>query len=153
MSNAILAGLVLGALFTAFPSGAAVYKCTDKNGQQTFSGQPCATNAQIVKVQTHTPSAAEVERAKNEMDELERGFAESSKLREAARLQEEIRIKQRERDNEIAMLRERQATASNNLAGAEYYSGLATEMQAVTARYQGEIEILQKQLADVRSGD
>ena len=153
MSNAILAGLVLGVLITSFPSGAAVYKCTDKNGHQTFSGQPCATNAQIVKVQTYTPSAEEVERAKNEMADLEKGSEESRKQRESARLEEEIRIKQRELDNEIAMLRERQATAANNLAGAEYYSGLATEMQAVTARYQGEIEILQKQLADVRSRD
>jgi hypothetical protein len=150
MSRAMVQWFALVAFLLSAQSGAAVYKCTDKNGQQTFSGQPCAQNAQIVKVQTHTPSAAEMEKVKTEMLDLESGLSDSRKEREIARLQEEIRIKQRERDSALEVIRYKQSTANNNIAGAQYYAGLATEMQAVTAQYKSEIDILQNRIEEIR---
>ena len=54
-------------------------------------------------------------------------------------------------EQELEVIRYKQSTANNNIAGAQYYAGLATEMQAVTARYQGEIDSLRKQIELLKS--
>lgn len=150
MSRIAMLVFYLATVTTSTQSLAAIYKCTDKSGNIVFSGQPCAHDAKVITVKTHTPSADDVARAQNEITELGNEFNNSKKQRDIAGIEEEIRVKRNQMDTEIRILRERQSTASNNIAGAQYYSGLATEMQAVTARYQGEIDMLQRRIQSMR---
>lgn len=148
MVRAILLGLVVA--FVSTQAGAAVYKCMDKAGQTIFSGQPCASNAEEIKVRTHTPSD-EVARAQSEISRIGGDLENSSREREIESLEGDIRVKRKAMENELRVLRARQETANNNLAGAQYYAGIATEMQAVTARYQGEIDSLRHQIEALKS--
>lgn len=149
MVRAILLGLVVA--FVSTQAAAAVYKCMDKAGQTIFSGQPCASNAEEIKVRTHTPSADEVARAQSEISRIGGDLENSSREREIESLEGDIRVKRKAMENELRVLRARQETANNNLAGAQYYAGIATEMQAVTARYQGEIDSLRQQIEALKS--
>lgn len=151
MSRSALLGLMVVSISVAGAASAAVYKCTDKSGQVVFSGQPCATNAEEIKVKVHTPTPAEVARAQEEISELTKDLANSKRQREISSLEGDIRVKQLAMENELMVLRAKQKTANNNLAGAQYYGGLATEMQAVTTRYQGEIDSLQRQIELLKS--
>lgn len=149
MLRSFMLGLFVAAV--SMPAAAAVYKCTDKSGQTIFSGQPCAHNAEVVKVQTHTPSAEEVAKAQAAQAQVSDTLSNASRQREIEDLERSISVKQSKMERELEVLRYKQSTANNNLAGAQYYAGLATEMQAVTARYQGEIDSLRKQIDVLKS--
>jgi hypothetical protein len=151
MSRTMLNAIVVVSMFASLQSSAAVYKCTDKSGQTIYSGQPCATNAEEIKVKTHTPSADEVANAQNEISELSNYLTSAKRQRDISDLESDILGKQRTMENEISILRAKQNTANNNLAGAQYYAGLATEMQAVTTRYQAEIDSLRRKIEIIKS--
>ncbi len=151
MSRSALLGLMVVSMSVTGAASAAVYKCTDKSGNMTFSGQPCAKDAEVVNVQTHTPSAEEVAKAQTELDQVSDDLSNSRRERVIKDLEKTISVKQRKMEQELEVIRYKQSTANNNIAGAQYYAGLATEMQAVTARYQGEIDSLRKQIELLKS--
>ena len=151
MSRSLLIGLAVVATCLSSQAYSAVYKCTDKSGNMTFSGQPCAKDAEVVKVQTHTPSAEEVAKAQTELDQVSDELSNSRRERAIKDLEKTISVKQRKMEQELEVIRYKQSTANNNIAGAQYYAGLATEMQAVTARYQGEIDSLRSQIDALKS--
>lgn len=151
MSRSFLIGLAVMATCLSSQASAAVYKCTDKSGNMTFSGQPCAKDAEVVNVQTHTPTAEEVAKAQTELDQVSDELSNSRRERAIKDLEKTISVKQRKMEQELEVIRYKQSTANNNIAGAQYYAGLATEMQAVTARYQGEIDSLRSQINALKS--
>ena len=151
MSRLVLISLAVMATCLSSQASAAVYKCTDKSGNMTFSGQPCAKDAEVVNVQTHTPSAEEVAKAQTELDQVSDELSNDRRERAIKDLENTISVKQRKMEQELEVIRYKQSTANNNIAGAQYYAGLATEMQAVTARYQGEIDSLRKQIELLKS--
>lgn len=146
MSRTLLTGLAILATCLSTQASSAVYKCTDKSGHLIFSGQPCAQNAEVVKIQTHTPSAEEVAKAQEAQAKVSDNLSSTSRQRGIEDLERSISVKQSKMERELEVLRYKQSTANNNIAGAQYYAGLATEMQAVTARYQGEIDALRNQI-------
>jgi hypothetical protein len=54
-------------------------------------------------------------------------------------------------DRELAALREEQSKAKNNLAGATWQQSIATEMTAVTNKYQLKIQDAQHRLDAIKS--
>lgn len=139
-------GVVLISAAMGTSAVADVYKCKNADGSLTFSGQPCSSSAEKIKVVTPVPSTDDVKRAKLETERLDKYLSDSKKEREILDLERKIKDKEQERDSAVAMIKRQQATANNNLAGAQYYAGLATEMQAVNERYQGEIEVLKNEI-------
>ena len=67
-----------------------------------------------------------------------------------ARTEESIAASQQARDAEFSYLQMRQGRANNNLAGANLEQALATEMQAVNARFASDISLKQDQLKRLR---
>jgi len=132
----------------AIPSAASadIYKCT-KNGQVTFSDMPCAPAAKPIEVQVYMPSDDEAARAQERANNVQQELASNSKQRQLAALDREIEIKNNKLNNELDALRFKKTRAANNLAGAAWENSISAEMQAVTLRYQNEIEALNKQRA------
>lgn len=87
-------------------------------------------------------------RASDEKQEKERRRAEINE--EITRLDSAIAASRSAMDAEMALLQQRKATANNNLAGATYEQALSTEMQAVVARYNGDISINQDRVKHLR---
>ena len=67
-----------------------------------------------------------------------------------ARAEESIAASQQARDAELAQIDERKSLANNNLAGANLEQALATEKQAVNARFASDISIKQDRLKQLR---
>ena len=57
---------------------------------------------------------------------------------------------ERLRDTELERLRAKKALANNNLAGAAYEQSISTEMQAVVAKYNGEIQAAREDLQQLQ---
>ncbi|WP_460882445.1 DUF4124 domain-containing protein [Pseudaeromonas pectinilytica] len=129
---------------------AAVYKCTDKNGQLTYSGQPCGGDAKPVDVKVYIPSAETVAAAQKDLDELSKQQDASRREREIASLENQIKGKQREMRTELDRLERKKSYANNNLAGATFLNSVSVEMQAVTAQYQAEIDSLRKEIESIQ---
>lgn len=151
MSRAII--ICLGSLLVAatLSSQAAVYKCTDAKGNVTFSGMPCAKDAKPIEVKISGPTEEAVNESQARIDAMESAQAEGRKQRQIQVLKDEIKKKQRQRDKELARLRNKKTYANNNLAGATWEESISTEMQAVTLRYQGEIDSLNQEIAALKA--
>jgi len=151
MSRSII--ICLGSLLVAatLSSQAAVYKCTDAKGNVTFSGMPCAKDAKPIEVNVSAPSKEGFNQSEARLQAMEADQAEGRKQRQIQSLQEEIKKKQRKRDKELAILRNKKSYARNNLAGATWEESISTEMQAVTDRYQGEIDSLNQEISSLRA--
>ncbi|MFM5797821.1 DUF4124 domain-containing protein [Aeromonas caviae] len=140
--------ILLGGLIAAAPlySHAEIYKCTI-NGSVTFSDIPCTNNAKPIEVNVYIPPEDIVTKANQQTQDIEQGLATSKRLRQIDTLQREIETKKLKRDNELRALRTKKGLAANNLAGATWENSISAEMQAVTIRYQGEIDALNSQIA------
>ncbi|GJA53293.1 hypothetical protein KAM348_07160 [Aeromonas caviae] len=140
--------ILLGGLIAATPlySHAEIYKCTI-NGSVTFSDIPCTNNAKPIEVNVYIPPEDIVTKANQQTQDIEQGLATSKRLRQIDTLQREIETKKLKRDNELRALRTKKGLAANNLAGATWENSISAEMQAVTIRYQGEIDALNSQIA------
>lgn len=129
---------------------AAVYKCT-KDGKPVFSDRPCGDDAQQIEVKAAPRSggnfqsggdlrwkvsAAVADRAMRR-DELERGIA----YRKGR-----IATMQRQMEDEMARLKQEMLWSNNNLAGAVRDESLASQMQAVTTKYQTRIGVEQAEI-------
>ncbi|MFM4976318.1 MULTISPECIES: DUF4124 domain-containing protein [Aeromonas] len=142
----------LGSLTVAAPmfTQAEIYKCTN-NGNVTFSDIPCTNNAQPIEVNVYIPSDDIVAMANQQTQDIEQNLATSKKQRQIDTLHSEIETKKLKRDNELRLLKSKKGLAANNLAGATWENSISAEMQAVTLRYQGEIDALNTQIAVLQS--
>lgn len=141
-------------LLVIMPAASAqVYKCTDAAGKVTFSQMPCATNAQAVDADIHQPTPDEITARQQLSGSMQQAVDEGIDRRREARQQaalqrgEAARIRQIQalqaaRDRELAAIRAKSARANNNLPGAVYSGALAREAQAITERYNADIELL-----------
>lgn len=146
MKWAILVGLALAGSVSA----QTIYRC-EVDGQLVFSQQPCADDAEKIE---HDFPVVETEPA---APAQERGVLEAGNYADQVRIERridgherQIRELQSARDRDIATLRQRMARANNNLAGAQYMESIATDMQAVTDRYESRIEVEQRQIDRLR---
>ena len=107
------------------------YQCKNARGESTFSDKPCGKDGTVKSV-TGPKNSGSVRvdfsaiSTSNRIRDIER---------EVGRREDKIERLGRERDGKIADLDKRQSYAANNLAGAQYEAGLATEMQSVTTQY------------------
>lgn len=150
-----IAATAIAAMLTASPA-AAIYKCLVE-GETVFSQTPCAPDAQPVAVKIHRPSDDEARRAAERAEWTERQSAtlrSERKGRAAAieieSLERQINVYQQDMEKELSSLREKKASANNNLAGATWEQAQAVEMQAVVDRYNTKIEIARSKIAVLR---
>jgi hypothetical protein len=125
--------------------------CTNAKGQKLFTQDPCPDGqAAEVKnysvseglppadqrISTDNPVYVQM-RDSNRRAELERTIKKNEKG--LSKLEQQM-------NTELAELKRKSGYANNNLAGATYRQGLATEMQAVTDRYKVQIQTRQDEL-------
>ena len=127
-----------------------IYQC-EVDGQLVFSQQPCGEDAKEIEhdfpvVELADPAET---RPGNFMDDD--NYVKRVRIeRRISRHEATIRNLQRQRDREIAAIRRKARYASNNLAGATWEQSLATEMQALTDRYNSEIGVEQSSIDRLR---
>ena len=147
--------LVLATPMTA----SAQFKCTDAEGKVTFQQTACAKSGkqEPLKLRTDAPSRAASDVA------AEGGSVEQRMVRKLERdrvmrgVEDEIRDTEgaiANRNNamvaEIAALRQRKASANNNLSGATFEQSVSTEMNAVAAKFKALNEIDIERLKQLR---
>ena len=128
----------------AMPALGSIYRCVI-DGELIFSQQPCEEGAErIGDAGSSSENDARVEPA---FDTGPDNYVARVRLeRRISRHQRNISALQRERDRELASVRQRMQRANNNLAGATYIQGLSTEMQAVTDSYSSRIDVEQRSI-------
>lgn len=144
-------------------SSHAVYKCTAADGKVLFQQSPCASAAQqtvlVVKAAPAptTPPALTVEQR------MVAASARESRIKDLesriGTLETQVYDRNLAMDQEVARLKQQSGFARNNLAGATYQQGKATEMQAVVSKYaalnaadQEQIKVLRSDLDAARRG-
>jgi len=139
--------LIAAAILAAPVAHAEIYKCV-VGGKTIFSQQPCAENAQVVKPKVVQPSASAVAEQQGVNESLsaassvmERDRRLTGIARDMAAVDEDIVRIQAARRLDLRRLEASGRLAHNNLAGATWQQSLATEMQAVNARYDSELRI------------
>ena len=163
--HAMIFALFLTSTATVFAQDA--FKCS-LNGTTVYQDRPCPgstrrsadlTARPVTPTTTATTSDAPAAppRAQSDLDRNKAYLAGREKERrindlksEIARNEEAILLSQHARDSELQALRTRKSLANNNLAGATLEQGLATEMQAVTSRYDTDIAVRQDKLKQLR---
>lgn len=118
------------------------------------SGASAARSTEAIQPNDASPTAkaapTELERQKAYLD----GRAKERRVDDLKRqieLQEQTIGRTKETmDAELNRIRYQKQSASNNLAGATWEQSLATEMQAVTERYNGELAYQRSQLKDLQ---
>ena len=134
----ILAPLILMA--TSTRAETQYFRCTGERGQTVFSEKSCGIDAEtgIIK-SSSAPAPSSSPEARTWAV-----ISASNALREAESKVEQGRGRisslEKERDVRLTALKNQRSQVSNNLAGAQLVTGLATEMQAVIAQYQHRIE-------------
>ena len=138
----IAIAVFLAALAT--PAMGSIYRCVI-DGELIFSQQPCEEGAE--KIGVAGSGAEPAERPAAAIDPGPDNYVAKVRLeRRISRHQRNISALQRERDRELARVRQRMQRANNNLAGATYIQGLSTEMQAVTDSYSSRIDVEQRSI-------
>jgi hypothetical protein len=97
-----------------------------------------------------TRAAGDLDRSKAYLAAREKERRIEGLREQIVRMQESIAASQFARDDEISGLQARAARANNNLAGASLEQAMATEMQAVNARYATDISVKQDRLKQLR---
>jgi hypothetical protein len=160
----VLAALLALAGWSNAPAAADVFKCVE-NGRTSYQDQPCRGQAGVVRI-GEGPTAERAAAANEEVARLKASVAaleQARRGREAAAaiegIEREIDGYDKAEQAELAVLRAKQAYASQNLNGAVweragFEQGLEKEMQSVGERYaakrqaaRGRIEQLQKDAA------
>lgn len=118
------------------------YQC-EEDGVVTFSDQPCGSDDRAIEIDYDEPSAAEAKAAQARASEEEtQGDLYARRItlqREIARSEGRISDLEKQRDAELARLQsslnENEARVTNSI----WNQGVATRMQAVTLKYEGDI--------------
>lgn len=129
------------------PVQAEIYKCM-VHGQTEFSDQPCSDQAEKIELKVTQPQQAGVD----EQQAITRTFKEESRVYDIhtlkqrnEQLEADIRQLEHSHDEELKQLRARtQLTDDGYMVTSEY--GLFEEMNALTARYQQQIQQLQTEI-------
>jgi hypothetical protein len=139
--------LIIIPLFSSFHSNSAIFKCVI-DGVPTFSQQPCSENAQMVQIKVAPSNRKTTTTQSSELHQTSvSDYLEISSLkRQIKEHQRKIKKYKNQMDSELSVLRKKERTAANNLAGATYLSSISTEMNAVVKRYSGLISTEQKQV-------
>lgn len=135
----------------------AINKCIDAAGKATFTDAPCAGHQKADTVTLSRPamsnsaSTADHERLSGWLDNQARDEKRDTLNRTITTKQREIEDLRGKMDAELATLRTRKNFARNNLAGATWEESLSTEMQAVSTRYNSQIDQDQHDIEAARS--
>lgn len=157
-------------LLAATQPAIAQYKCV-KNGTTVFQDSPCAGsvrrsadmaqpisgNEQRSAVAKPAVESADKSSQQTDLERQKTFMAKGAKDRKIADLQYEITRTesaitqlQSAMHAELADLEGRRSLANNNLAGATYLNSLANERQAVTARYDIDINTQRDRVKQLR---
>lgn len=147
------------ATFAAFlitlPAAADLYKCKDAEGKTTYSEMPCK-GASMTRINIKK-EVVDTEGAMARLEKDRTYLAEQRKKSEIDDIFRRIDAMQRQKnglfadmDNDLNNLRNRKQFSRNNLAGATWEQSISTEMQAVTNRYQTEINVVDGNIAQAR---
>lgn len=173
-NHRVIETLLVSAMILASTAAVAqdAYKCK-VNGAFVYQDSPCravgpAPKAPELPVTKSAPPAApspsataptDIERNRAYLASREKERRISDLKYEIEQTEQSIVASRMARDAEIASLQQRKGYANNNLAGATLEQSISTEMQAVTARYesdinhkQGRIKQLREDLAKAQGG-
>ena len=155
MINQVALAVMLGCV--SLPAAAA-YKCKAANGY-VYQDRPCIAQGPSEKVMAPAPVTEVLTDAPQETETAARLRREKQYLadrqieKRRANLQYEIGLSgnrmaraQQQMEIELAQLRQRKTLANNNLAGATWEQSISTEMQAVTQKYNMQIEMEQQHI-------
>ena len=144
-------------LLSSATAEAAFYKCV-VGGKTVFSDQPCAADAEKLEVRVIQPSEEEQKRAEERLKKWGKDLSISElKRRRAALVQsildDEARINNlnASMERDLALLRAKKLRANNNLAGATWENSISKEMDAVTKKYQLQIDRIQRNIDRTRN--
>lgn len=147
--------LLICCMLVSASAAAQVYKCT-VNGRTVYADSRCSPQAGVVKIMPGPAAPTESEiKAKTVLAEnatkanviLKRRTVDA----EIARIQSSLDAVNYQKEQSLAHLRAKKQLANNNLAGATWEQSISTEMQAVTASYEGKINRLQDTLNNLRT--
>lgn len=139
--------LIIVPLFSSFNANSEVYKCVI-DGVTTYSQQPCSDSAQVVNIKVAPSNSKTITTQSSELPQTSvSDYIENSSLkRKIEGHQRKIKKYKNKMENELAILRKKERTAANNLAGATYLKSISAETNAVVKRYSGLISMEQKQV-------
>lgn len=141
------------------------YKCKTAAGY-VYQDSPCRVaapakppvatevSAPTVKAEPVPPGGeteSHVDRQKRLVDAMAKDRKRSDLRYQIAGAERDIDALVASMNNELAVLRAQKSTANNNLAGATWEQSISTEMQAVTNRYQIQIDAARAQLVVLRA--
>lgn len=130
-------------------ASAQIYKCKDDNGNLIYSQQSCGADAKEVVI-TNTTAGISMA-GEGDFSRVDAANREREIDRAIDRRYRAISNLQETRDSKLADLRRQQGLANNNLAGATYLQGIATEMQAVTDDYNARISMERSAIQDLNA--
>lgn len=128
-----------------------IYKCKDANGRTTFSQLPCAPDAQKVIVKTTEPSESDREQTRETLDKNNAMIKENEESRQIASARNRVDTLINEREAKLSQLRIKKLYAANNLAGATWEKSISDEMQAVTEKYNADIDAARQRVHDLEN--
>lgn len=147
-------------LILPFLSHATVYKCKI-DGVLTFSQTPCGDASETTEYKmddTNRPVdniSSQEKLPKSSNTGSDSSVDEYIEIRQIKRKISKLEWQKKDlvasRDKEINALRERKASANNNLAGSSYLQSLAQEMSAVANTYSMDIESVDRELSELRA--
>lgn len=142
-------------LLAALPAAAQVNKCIVA-GRVVYQAAPCKPGTQQAVIQPRSDVSEAAAQANREKFLADDKVRQTNNRRdrldaEIAARETDISDYQKAMDGELAALQTRKARANNNLAGATWEQSLATEMQAVTAKYKAKIETAQERIKTLRA--
>lgn len=142
-------------IIMAAPAQAGVYKC-EVDGRTVFSQTSCAEDAQKIEIRATQRDEGNAARLQTEVKQARAELATDSQRRQLVR---EIARAKKERERleaKRALLKTKQASANNNLAGATWEQSIVQEMDMVSREYgdrirsvDDRIEAAQAQLSEL----
>ena len=142
-------------LLASVPAAVQVNKCVVA-GKVVYQAAPCKSGTQQAVIQPRSDVSEAAAQANREKfladDKVRQTNNRRARIDDAiTALARDIDAYQKAMDVELAALQARKAQANNNLAGATWEQSIATEMQAVTAKYKAKIETAQERIKGLRS--
>lgn len=146
--------LLLCCSLAALPATAQVNKCL-VDGKMVYQAAPCKAGTAKATLAPRVDVSEDAARANREKFLADDKVRQASNRRDQidgaiAGLERDINGYQKSMDAELAALQAKKSLANNNLAGATWEQSIATEMQAVTAKYQTRIQAAQERIKALR---
>ncbi|MDE3272063.1 hypothetical protein [Pseudoalteromonas sp. G4] len=135
---------------TSFASYSAIYKC-EIDGVLTFSDQPCSDKYEKIEVNPQVIKKRPNANAKPNTDSTDTYVKSRQLKREIEQVKARIKKLQKDMDVEISAVKNMTVRTANNLYGASRSEALALEMNAITERYRGLIDVEQSNLARLQN--